>query len=255
MGDYLDVNGVHTYYEVHGSGDPLLLLHGGLSNADDFGSQTPAFSEKYRVILPERRGHGHTVDVDGPMTYDVMADDTIAFMETMGTGPSHLVGWSDGGNIALIMARHRPDLVKKFVTLGAGFNTDCYVDGFEAYFAPGSPSSGMLRDEWVARSPDPAEHYDVVLQKTIDMWFGDWAMSTDDLARITAPAMMMSGDDDAIRLDHTCTMYQAIPNAQLAVIPGASHLAPVEKPELVNQLILDFLEAGPPAELLPLRRQ
>ncbi len=240
---------------MHGSGEPLLLLHGGLSNADDFGSQTPVLSQRYRVILPERRGHGHTADVAGPLTYDVMADDTIAFMEAIGTGPTHVVGWSDGGNVALVVGVRRPDLVKKVVTFGAGFSTDCYVEGFEAYFAPDAPSAGMLRDEWIARSPDAPEHYDVVLEKTKEMWFGDWALSTDDLARITAPVLVMSADDDAIRLDHTCALFEALPSAQLAVVPGASHLAPIEKPDLVNRLIVDFLEGDEPVELLPLRRR
>ena len=75
---YVDANGVHTYYEEHGSGDPLLLLHGGLADASGFALQTPAFAERYRVVVPDRRGHGRTPDVDGPITYDVMADDTIA---------------------------------------------------------------------------------------------------------------------------------------------------------------------------------
>jgi pimeloyl-ACP methyl ester carboxylesterase len=226
-----------------------------LSNADDFGMQTPAFAERYRVILPERRGHGHTADTDAALTYDGMADETIAFMEAIGTGPAHLFGWSDGGNVALIVALRRPDLVKKFAVTGTGFNTDCYVDGFEAYFAADADAANMLRDEWLERSPDPPEHYEVVLEKTRSMWFGDWALTPDELARITAPALVMGGDDDAVRLEQILAMYEAIPNAQLAVIPGASHMAPVEKPDLMNGLVLEFLASGPPQELLPFRRQ
>jgi pimeloyl-ACP methyl ester carboxylesterase len=115
---YLDANGVHTYYDEHGAGDPLLLMHGGLSSADDLEMQTPALAERYRVILPERRAHGRTADVDEHITYDLMADDTVAFMEALGTGPAHLVGWSDGGNVALLVAIKRPDLVRKVVTVG-----------------------------------------------------------------------------------------------------------------------------------------
>jgi pimeloyl-ACP methyl ester carboxylesterase len=93
VSDHVDANGVHTYYEEHGSGEPLLLRHGGLSSADDIGMQTSALAEHYRVVLPERRAHSRTPDVDGPITYELMADDTIAFMEALGTGPAHLVGW------------------------------------------------------------------------------------------------------------------------------------------------------------------
>jgi len=255
MADFVDANGVHTYYEVHGTGDPFLLLHGGLSCADDFAMQTPAFAEHYRVILPERRAHGHTPDVDGPITYEVMADDTIAFMEALDTGPAHLLGWSDGGNIALIVAIKRPDLVRKIATTGANFSTTGYVDGFQASFTPDSEALTMMRDDWTERTPDGADHFPVVLEKIEQLWFGDWSIPAADLARIAAPLLVMSGDDDAVRLDHTLALYEAVPNAQLAVIPGASHLVPVEKADLFNQLVLDFLVSGPPEELLPFRRQ
>lgn len=255
MADFVDANGVHTYFEEHGAGDPLLLLHGGLSNADDFGMQTPAFAEHYRVILPERRAHGHTADVDGPITYEVMADDTIAFMETLETGPAHLVGWSDGGNVALLVAIRRPDLVRKIATTGANFSTKGYVEGFQASFTPDSDALTMMRNDWVERTPDGADHFPVVLEKIERLWFGDWSIANADLARIEAPVLVMSGDDDAVRLDHTLALYEAVPNAQLAVIPGASHLVPVEKADLFNQLVLDFLESGPPEELLPFRRK
>jgi pimeloyl-ACP methyl ester carboxylesterase len=233
----------------------VLLLHGGLSNADAFGMQTPAFAEHYRVLLPERRGHGHTADTDAPFTYPGMAEETIAFMEALDVGRAHLVGWSDGGNVALIVAGQRPDLVDKIVTIAANFDTKGYVDGFEESFKTDAGAAQMMRDDWVARSPDPPEHYDVIFEKTSAMWFGDWALSPADLARIAAPALVLTGDDDAIRLDHTVALYDALVNGQLAVVPGASHLSPVEKPDLVNGLILDFLASGPPAELLPIRRR
>ena len=220
MADFVDANGVHTYFEEYGAGDPLLLLHGGLSNADDFGMQTPALAEHYRVILPERRAHGHTADVDGPITYEVMADDTIAFMEALETGPAHLVGWSDGGNVALIVGFKRPDLVRKIATTGANFSTKGYVDGFQASFTPDSDALTMMRNDWVERTPDGADHFPVVLEKIEQLWFGDWSIPAADLARIAAPVLVMSGDDDAVRLDHTLALYEAVPNAQLAVIPG-----------------------------------
>jgi pimeloyl-ACP methyl ester carboxylesterase len=217
--------------------------------------QTPVFAEQYRVLLPERRGHGHTADTDAPFTYPSMADETIAFMEALDVGRAHLVGWSDGGNVALIVAGRRPDLVDKIVTIAANFDTTGYVDGFEENFTGDSGAADMLRDEWVSRSPDPPEHFDVILQKTTAMWFGDWSLSRADLAGIAAPALVLSGDDDAIRLDHTVALYDALVNGQLTVVPGASHLSPVEKPDLVNRLILDFLASGPPEELLPMRRR
>jgi pimeloyl-ACP methyl ester carboxylesterase len=258
VGDYLDANGVHTYYETNGSGDPLLLLHGGLSSADDMGMQTPALAEHYRVIVPERRAHGRTADVEGPITYEVMAEDTIALMEALGARPAHLVGWSDGGNVALIVAIQRPELVRRVVTMGSNSTAAAYVDGVRAMFDPDAADSviPVLRGEWVARAPDGPEHFPVVVEKMLKCWFEDYAIPMSDLARIEAPTLLMVGDDDIVRWDHTVELFETIPNAQLASVPGASHLAPVEKADLVNRLILEFLAAeGPPVELMPVRRR
>jgi pimeloyl-ACP methyl ester carboxylesterase len=253
---YIDVNGVHTYYEEHGSGDPLLLLHGGLADADSFGQQTPAFAERYRVIIPERRGHGRTADVEGPITYDVMADDTIALMDALGTGPAHLVGWSDGGNIGLLVAIERPDLVRKLVTMGSNFSADGLRPEAVAAFTPDTPTSviPVMRDMWKASAVDPGR-FEAVLKKMERCWNEDYAIPLGDLGRIAAPTLVIAGDDDIARFDHTIALYEAIPDAQLAVIPGASHLAPVEKPELVNELVLQFLVAERKADtIMPLRR-
>ena len=252
---YVDANGVHSYYEEHGSGDPLLLLHGGLADGSGFALQTPVFAERYRVIVPDRRGHGRTADVEGPITYDVMADDTIALMDELGTGPAHLVGWSDGGNVGLLVAIKRPDLVRKLVTMGANFSADGLMPEAVAAFEPDTPTSAIpiMRDMWKAAAVDP-DRFEVVLDKMMHCWF-DYAIPPADLARIAAPTLVMVGDDDIAKFEHTIELFEAIPDAQLAVIPGASHVAPIEKPELVNQLVLDFLAAeGPATTMMPLRR-
>jgi len=256
VGDYVDANGVHTYYEQHGSGDPLLLLHGGLAAAESFAQQTPVFAERYRVVIPERRGHGRTPDVEGPITYELMADDTIAFMDAVGTGPGHLVGWSDGGDVGLIVAIKRPDLVRKLVLMGANFSADGLMPEAAAAFTPDPDTSivPVMRDMWREHAVDP-ERFEAVLDKMMHCWF-DYAIPPADLARIAAPTLVMAGDDDIARFEHTIELLETIPDAQLAVIPGASHLAPIEKPELVNQLVLDFLAAeGPATTMMPLRRR
>ena len=116
-GAYVDVDGVHTYYEAQGSGAPVILLHGGLCTAETWDAQTPVLAERYRVYVPERHGHGRTPDVDGPITYETMADHTIGFMEALGIESAHLVGWSDGALVALLIALRRPGLVDKLVLL------------------------------------------------------------------------------------------------------------------------------------------
>ena len=252
---YVDANGVHTYYDEHGSGEPLLLLHGGLVDGDSFAQQTPVFAERFRVIVPDRRGHGRTADVDGPISYDVMADDTVAFIEALGTGPAHLVGWSDGGNVGLLVAIKRPDLVRRLVTIGSNFSADGLTREAVESFKPGTPTSivPMMHETWKVNAVDP-DRFDTVLEKMQQCWF-DYAIPAADLARITAPTLVMVGDDDITRFEHTIELYDTVPDAQLAVIPGASHLVPLEKPDLVNQLVLDFLAAeGPTMTMAPLRR-
>ena len=108
---------------TRGAGDPLLLLHGGICTNETWGPQLPAFADRFRVVAPERRAHGHTADVDGPLTYADMAADTIGFLDAVVGGPAHVVGWSDGGIVGLLVAIERPDLVRKLVAIGTNYDT------------------------------------------------------------------------------------------------------------------------------------
>jgi pimeloyl-ACP methyl ester carboxylesterase len=254
---YADVNGVHMYYEASGAGEPLLLLHGGFGGVHLFGGQVPAFAQRYRVLVPEQRGRGHTPDAEGSISYQLLADDIIAFLEADVGEPVRLVGVSDGGIVGLLVATQRPKLLAKLVTVGANFHgdgllrtalwTDATPDD-EAWAAP--------RQRYAAVSPDGPDHFPVVFAKLQHMWRdGQPTLSTGDLARIPVPVLVVVGDDDVIAHAHTVTMYEAIPGGQLAVIPGASHGVFMEKPELLNRIILDFLaEPGRPETMLPVRR-
>src|SRR3954471_11916758 len=122
MADQIEVNGVRTWYDEHGQGEPLVLMHGGLVDARFFEGNTPALAEHFHVYTPERRGHGHTADVEGPINYDVMTEDTIAFLDAVIGGPAHLVGHSDGAQVAMQVAMRRPDLAHRLVLISGGFN-------------------------------------------------------------------------------------------------------------------------------------
>jgi pimeloyl-ACP methyl ester carboxylesterase len=249
-GDYLDAGGVHTYYEVAGQGEPLLLLHGGFSTIESWGAQTPALAERYRVYLPERRGHGRTPDVEGPTGFDIMASDTVAFMDALEISSAHLVGWSDGGNVGLEIALVRPDLVRKLVIIGAGDDFDIvqpegprYTADLRAqaqHLTPGALPP-MLREAYEQLSPDGVNHFPVVFDKLIAAWRSGPRHALGDLARVAAPTLVMVGDDDMITVDHAAAIQRMIPDAQLAVVPGTDHLLHFEKPDLVNRMILDFL--------------
>jgi pimeloyl-ACP methyl ester carboxylesterase len=257
MGEYVDVAGLKTWYDTAGEGYPLVLLHGGLCTNETWGAQMPAFAERFQVVAPERRAHGHTADVEGPLNFSDMAMDTIGFLETVVKQPAHLVGWSDGGIIGLLVAIQRPDLVRKLVSISANTNTGGVVP--EAHdqmlgASPDDPSLEMFRSLYAASSPDGPDHWPIVFAK-----FGEMASTQPDikiaeLARIKAPTLVVSGDDDIVMLEHTVELYRAIPGSELAVVPGTSHALVFEKPDLLNRIVIDFLENDPPATVLPVRR-
>jgi pimeloyl-ACP methyl ester carboxylesterase len=257
MGEYVELAGLRTWYDSAGEdGVPLVLLHGGLCTNDTWGAQLPAFAERHRVLAPERRGHGHTPDVDGPMRYADMAADTIGFLETVVREPAHLVGWSDGGIIGLLVASARNDLVRKLVTIGANFDVAGVVANSDVMMGgdPDAPALEALRGPYQATSPDGADHWPVVFAKFIEMATTEPHISHDELAGIRASTLVVSGDDDMVRLEHTIELYRAIPDSQLAILPGTSHALMFEKPELLNSTVLDFLNSEPIPTLLPIRR-
>jgi pimeloyl-ACP methyl ester carboxylesterase len=257
MGGYVDVGTVNTWYDEAGSGDALVLLHGGLCSNDTWAAQMPSFAERFRVVAPERRGHGHTADVDGPLTYAAMADDTIAFLDMVVARPAHVVGWSDGGIIGLMVAIARPELVRKLVVIGANYDTDGLASGVDEMLAGMTPDGeevALFREAYERYSPDGPQHWPVLLAKFLEMAPREPHIPLDDLARIAAPTLVVVGDDDMIALEHTVALFRSIPNSELAVVPGTSHGVVLEKPELLNRIVIDFLENDPPATLLPLRR-
>jgi len=254
VGEYVNAGGVRTYYEVYGEGEPLVLLHGGLATAESWAMQVPALAERYRVYVPERRGHGRTPDVEGPITYEMMAADTAAFLDAAGTGAAHLVGWSDGAVVGMLVALRRPKLVRKLVVIGQYFNADGEVPEFRAmidYWDSNLPEE--LHEVYDRVSPDGPEHFPVVLEKMMRMWREEPDIALLELAGVRAPALVMQGDDDIVKVEHSAAVSATLPDAQLAVIPGTSHMAPLEKPDLVNRLILGFLSDHQPEKMMSLR--
>lgn len=242
MGEHVNANGVHTHFDVHGAGEPLALLHGGMSTADvaaGWSGHDPALSGRYRVYMPERRGHGHTPDLDGPITYTVMADDTVAFLEAVGTGRAHLVGWSDGAVVAALVALRRPELVGRLVLIGQYFT----LEGLRP----------EARQQFFDQLEFSGEAAPTVSDKMVRLWRSEPNIQLAELARIDAPTLVMQGDEDFVTVEHSAAVAGSIPDAQLAVLPGATHAAPLEKPGLVNQTILDFLGGEQPEKLIPLR--
>lgn len=249
---YVDAAGLNTYYEVRGNGDPVVMLHGGFATIESWDAQAAALSARYRVFLPERRGHGRMPDVEGPLTYENMASDTAAFIEALGIGPAHLIGWSDGGSVALYVALRRPDLVRKVICMGAA----AWFDGLTAktqaeaqhlsleFFPP------SLIEAHRSLSPDGPDHLPIFFEKIKVLWRSEPNMTPDELRQITAPTLVMLGDDDVLTIEHAATMAATLPDAQLAVVPGTDHGLMYEKPDLVGRLFLDFLADEQPPKIM-----
>jgi pimeloyl-ACP methyl ester carboxylesterase len=246
---YVDVNGLATWHEVLGEGQPVVLLHGAFAGASSWSAQAPALAAAgYRVHVPERRGHAHTPDVEGPLTYDVMAGDTVAYLDGVVGGPAHLVGWSDGAVVALLVGRRRPDLVERLVLIGQYYNSSGKVAGglLDQLSAGGEQVMGFLRAEYDQVSPDGPEHFPTVYAKTMRMLASEPELDLASLAVVAAPTLVLQGDRDEVTLGHGAAVAAALPHGRLAVLPG-THTLPVENPSVVNPLLLWFLAGAMPA--------
>ena len=241
-GAYLDVAGVHTYYEVSGAGDPVVLLHGGMATAETFDAQAAELSRHYRVYVAERRGHGRTPDVPGPLTYDIMAEDNVAFLRALDLAPAHLVGWSDGAAVGLLTAWRYPELVRKLVYIGQNVTRDGLRPEYRALSELSVEQlPPMLAQMYAAVSPDGPEHFKVVFDRLRPSLTSDLTLPMERLGEVSTPTLVMMGDDDILSVEHADDIHNRLADAQLAIVPGTSHALPMEKPDLVNRLILDFL--------------
>lgn len=241
-GDYIDILGHRTWFAERGQGDEtLVLLHGGLVHSEMMlDSIGKCLGEKYRVAAADRPGHGYTADDGKPFSYTAMGEHTVALLEHLGGAPKTLIGWSDGGVAALFAALARPDLVKSLVLIGANYHHNGVA---AAGFARGDPAYQWLLAEYAPRSPDGAEHFHDIAPRMFKLWTTEPRFAIADLARIAMPVLVMAGDRDLVKLDHAVAMFNALPDAQLAIVPGATHGLPMEKPELVARMIEGFLTA------------
>jgi pimeloyl-ACP methyl ester carboxylesterase len=245
---YVDANGVHAYYERYGRGPPLVLVHGAAMGAEGWRSQTSALQRHFTVYVPERRGARRSADIVGDWSYVGMAADTAAFMDALRIEHASVVGLGDGGIIALILAYSRPGLVNRIVVSGAN-NNPGGLAAFESElermtpeeFLAGTPPQIVPWLEMYRRvSPDRGQQ---ILRPFAEMkrrWL-DCEIAPSQLARISAPTLVMAGDHDIIPVSHAVEMWTSIPDAKLWIVPDAGYFWLQEKPELANQIILDFL--------------
>ena len=243
---HVRLRGITLYYEVEGQGPPLLLLHGGAGNGMQFEKQRPEFARSHRLIVPDSRAQGRSTDRPGPLTYHDMAEDMVALLDTLHVRRVDVMGWSDGGDIGLDLAIHHPDRIVHLVTFGANTSPDGLQPADRAWNASATADSfgtGMEQG-WKALNPEPS-HYREAMEKIITLWRTLPRFTHAELAGIRARTLICAGEHDLILREHTESLAAAIPHAELWIVPGASHGAMIERPDLVNPRVLAFLARGP----------
>jgi pimeloyl-ACP methyl ester carboxylesterase len=245
-----DIGTAKLYYEVRGSGRPLVLLHGGLSSSVDFEAIIPELSRSFRVITIDRRGHGRSSDSDAPFTYEGMADEVKAVLDGLSVGPAAFIGFSDGGVVGYQLASRYPELVTRLVAVGANSRVDGMTAETLQWARSGLTVEGLARDvpdaekRFRALNPRPND-FPRFIEKSRELWLRDPYVAPDALARIVAPVLFVLGERDAIRLEHVLEMRSHVKQGHLCVLPATTHFLLSEKPSLILPILLDFLQAGP----------
>lgn len=248
---YARIEGTDLYWEAHGAGEPVLLLHGGFGSIESWRPQIEALSPRYRVLAYERPGHGRSADVEGEFGYDRGVVEALAFLDAQVAGPAHVVGYSDGAIIGLLLALRHPERVRSLVAVSGNLDPTGFTGSAEAeglpVLAPLPPDPAAETTPDVDRevhrrlSPDGPDHAEAVLAKLFRLWTREPSIDPGELAGIAARTLVVSGDRDTIRPDHSLLIASSIPAAQLCIVPGASHGLLAEKPAFVSALLLDFL--------------
>ncbi len=226
-------DGVKLYYEVYGAGEPLLLVHGNGGSIADLGAQIAHFRKRYKVIAMDSRDQGRSGDSPDKLTYEKMTDDLAALLDHLRAGPVNVLGWSDGGIEALLLGIRHPAKVKKIATMAANLN----------------PGEDALRPDVIALvrsmiAAVPAADRDTPqgrrALKVTGMMLDEPHIEVKALEAITAPTLVLAGDHDLIRDEHTVDIYHHLPNSQLAIFPNATHMVPFDDPVSFNATVERF---------------
>lgn len=251
---YADVNGVKMYYEIHGKGMPLVLIHGGGSTiGTTFSIVLPIFAQTRQVIAVELQAHGHTKDIDRPLSFEQDADDVAALLKHLNIPKADIFGFSNGGSTAMQLAIRHPQLVRKLVVASAAYRRDAFYPEFWTFIPQASLDNmpQQLKDEYLKITNDPKglrAMHDRDKQRMLD--FKDWPQ--DALRSIQAPAFFISSDKDVVKPEHTMEMYRLLKNASLAILPGGhgEYIGEItfgkpktKLPELTVSMVNDFLDS------------
>lgn len=247
-GAYAPLAGIELYHEVHGSGEPLVLVPGGMTTIDlSFGELLPDLAADHRVIAVEQQGHGRTADVDREITAEHLAGDVVGLLDHLGVERADVLGFSLGGMTALETAVRHPERVNRLVVV----STPTRFDGFHeeirdpALWAsstrmPTEADFAAMQDAYTRLSP-PGTTFESVNAKVQPLVSAEENWSAEVLGGITAPTLVMIGDHDFVTVEHAEATRAAIPGAQLAVVPGATHMVTRDAAEIVAPIVRRFL--------------
>jgi len=246
---YVDVNGLHMYYELHGDGEtPLVLLHGGVMTIElTFAAVLPALTERYRVIGVDFQAHGRTADIDRDLRYANLASDVVGLLDHLGIERAHVMGHSMGGGTALELAVSHPDRLLSVVPISAsvrpeGMHPDLADPSTYATSTrmPTEQDFAEMAAAYAEVAPHP-ERFDDLPARAMTSWDG-WSGWTDEqLAGITAPTLIVVGDHDFTTTAHAVVMQELIPGSQLAILPGTTHMQAPRRADLLLPMLATFL--------------
>ncbi len=243
---YAQVNGQSIYYEVHGTGRPLVLLHGGLLTIGlTFGTMLPALAATRQVVAIELQGHGHTADIDREFTLEHLADDVAGVLDELGIERADFFGFSLGGLVSLRLAMRHPDRAGRLAVAGVHFRADGYHPEIFDMDArsdrlPTEADFRQMHDAYVAVAPDPDRFEAFAAKASALPERLDWSAA--DLGSVTSPVLIVIGDRDFTRIDHAAQMRELIPDARLAVLPDTTHMDLTRRADLVLPLVEPFLD-------------
>jgi pimeloyl-ACP methyl ester carboxylesterase len=262
-GDYAHVNGLEMYYEIHGTGEPLILLHGGVGAIEMFGEVLPLLAQGRQVIAADLQAHGRTADIDRPLRFESMADDIRALIEHLGLEEADVMGYSLGGGVALQTVIRHPQVVRKLVLVSTPFSRDGWYPEVRAGMEQMGPKAAEpmkqtpMYQVYSSVAPRP-EDWPELLTKLGQLLGQDYDLS-EGVAAIEAPTMIVVGDADSVRTAHAVEFFELlgggkaaagwdgsrIPNARLAVLPGTTHYDIFSSPALASA-VTPFLDTPMP---------
>jgi pimeloyl-ACP methyl ester carboxylesterase len=258
--EVVPVNGLEMYYKSHGVGRPLVLLHGAMSTIEtSFGTLIPPLAQTRRLIAVEQQGHGRTADANRPLSYAQMAQDTAMLVRKLEIEQADFFGYSMGAGIALELAMHYPELVRRLIVASLAYCNDGFHPAAGAQFLEIAPDDndleGSIFHQWYMRVAPNPENWGTLVRKCkeLDREFQGWLPA--DIQAITAPTLIIIGDSDIVRPVHAVEIFRLVgggvdgdsaglPASQLAVLPGTTHLTIVDRTDWLVSIITAFLDAG-----------